>query len=140
MDVMSQLKELQKQQRKLEGEMSKINQQAEELKKGVAVEAATDLVKNLKVLGAEFCKGKVADLWGKVEENLNTLKQNDEKFFNSLSSQNNPYGLKFSDNDEQRFIINLIGNSLMKEPTFAKFLGYLGSKNRPGNFFFRGES
>jgi hypothetical protein len=140
MDIMNQLKELQKQQRKLEGEMSKITHKAEELKKGVAVEAATDLIKNLKALGAEFYKGKVSDLWGKVMENMNTLNQNDEKFFSSFSSQKNPYNLKFADQDEQRFIINLIGNSLMKEPTFSKFLGYLGSKNRPGNFFFRGES
>ena len=136
-NVSEKLEGLIKKQRQLEADIAGINREAVGLRRVIAKDESHDLLSNLRLLGNELVKGEVANLWEKIQGNMVTLKQNDEKFFNSISDRANPFGLKFEDESERLFFTNLIGNCLMKSGNdFQKFLTHIGNK-KAGGFFFK---
>ena len=136
MDISRELAELLKKQKSLESEIAGITKSAEGLRRVITKDESHELLKNLRLMGDEFTSGEVANLWEKIQGNMVTLKQNDEKFFNSISDKGNPFGLKFEDESERLFFTNLIGNCLMKPGSdFQRFLVHIGTK-KAGGFFF----
>ena len=136
LEILDKQKELAKKTKELSDLAAEQKAEEGKVRQIIAREQAHGLVANLRKLGDLIREGEVAGVWKKIEGNMKSLKEHDALFFNSISSGKNPWELEFKDDVDQKFIVQLIGNGLMKSTDLGRFLSHIGDKKRDGDFFF----